>query len=83
MLLPLVKWISWISWGGAPQATLSSPESWREECFVWGVAMGIAGSRPSSHLAQRTRWPTDPVHPPLAMVVGEGKAQPGSGLWKC
>lgn len=56
VVLPPVRWLSWISWGGAPRLPLAAQRVGREECFVWGVAMGIAGLCPSSH---GTQWEED------------------------
>ena len=45
-VLPPVRWLSWISWGGAPQATLCSPESWAGRMLCVGCCHGDSGPEP-------------------------------------
>ena len=46
VVLPLIRWLSWISWGRAPQATLSNSESWAGRMLCVGRCHGDSGPAP-------------------------------------
>lgn len=84
VVLPLVRWLSWISWGGAPQATLSSPESWAGRMLCVGRCHGDSGPAPKQpwgSVGGGLGGPLTQFTPPNSASMGEGGAQAGSALW--
>lgn len=82
VVLPPVRWLSWISWGGAPRLP-SAAQSWAGRMLCVGRCHGDSGPVPKQPWDSVGGGLGGPVtqFTPHSAAVGERGTRPGSGLW--